>query len=73
MKKNNQREQKPKRYERLQGNEWDLVKDNFRLLYTYESDKGNIKGIYTNGKDKVSHWMTEEEKEKYLANKKEER
>lgn len=71
--KNNEREQKPKRYERLQGQEWDLVKDNFRLLYTYESDKGNIKGIYTNGKDRVAHWMDEKEKQEYLANKKEEK
>ena len=33
-----------------------------KLLYTYESDKGNIKGIYTDGKNKYSHWMDEEEK-----------
>lgn len=72
MNNNSNREQKPKRYERLQGKEWNLVKDNFKLLYTYESDKGNIKGIYTNGKERVSHWMTEEEKAEYLANKKEE-
>lgn len=65
------REQKPKRYERFQGAEWDAIKDNFRLLYTYESDKGNIKGIYTNGKDKVSHWMNEAEKAEYLKNKEE--
>lgn len=71
MKNSSEREQKPKRYERLQGKEWDLVKDNFKLLYTYESDKGNIKGIYTNGKDRVSHWMNEDEKKEYLANKEE--
>ena len=35
---------------------------NFKLLYTYKSDRRNIKGIYTDGKIKVSHWMTEEEK-----------
>lgn len=71
-KNSKEREQKSKRYERLQGNEWDAVKDNMKLLYVYTSEKGNIKGIYTNGKERVSHWMTEEEKEKYLANKKEE-
>lgn len=72
MNKNSEaREQKPKRYERLQGKEWDLVKDNFRLLYTYKSDKGNIKGIYTNGVEKVSHWMNEDEKAEYLGNKEE--
>lgn len=69
-KNNNAKEQKPKRYERLQGVEWDAVKDNFKLLYVYTSDKGNIKGIYTNGKDRISHWMNEEEKAEYLANKK---
>lgn len=65
------REQKPKRYQRLQGKEWDLVRDNFKLLYTYKSDKGNIKGIYTNGKEKISHWMDEYEKAEYLKNKEE--
>lgn len=73
MKNDNQKEQKPKRYQRLQGTEWDLVKHNFKLLYTYKSDKGNIKGIYTNGEDKISHWMNDKEKQEYLANKKEER
>lgn len=53
-------------YQRLQGKEWHLVKNNFILLYTYKSDKGNIKGIYTNGKIKISHWMNEDEKNKYL-------
>ena len=61
---------KPK-YKRLQGAEWDLVKDNFKLLYTYKSDKGNIKGIYSNGVDKVSHWMDEKEKQEYLDSQKE--
>ena len=42
--KNNEKELQPKRYERLQGEEWDKVKDNMKLLYTYTSDKGNIKG-----------------------------
>lgn len=72
MNNNSNREQKPQRYKRYQDVEWDLIKDNFKLLYTYKSDKGNIKGIYTDGKVKISHWMTEEEKSKYLANKKEE-
>ena len=66
-------ELKPKRYQRLQGEQWNLVKKNFKLLYTYKSDNGNIKGIYTDGKDRISHWMSEKEKEQYLANKKEEK
>lgn len=57
---------KPQKYKRLQGQEWDLVKANFNLLHTYKSDRGNIKGIYTNGVDKVAHWMDEEEKKAYL-------
>lgn len=65
------REQKPKRYQRLQGDEWNLVKDNFKLLYTYTSDNGNIKGIYTNGKDRIAHWMNDAEKKEYLATKEE--
>lgn len=74
MDKNSEvREQKPKRYQRLQGKEWDLVRDNFKLLYAYKSDKGNIKGIYTNGKERVSHWMNDYEKKEYLANNKEEK
>lgn len=67
MEKN--KEQKPQRYKRYQGAEWDLIKDNFKLLYTYKSDKGNIKGIYTDGEIKVSHWMNEEEKKEYLSRK----
>lgn len=66
-------ELKPKRYQRLQGEQWNSVKKNFKLLYTYKSDNGNIKGVYTDGKDRISHWMSEEEKEEYLANKKEEK
>lgn len=69
--KANEHEQAPKKYERLQGIAWDLVKDNMKLLYVFESDRGNIKGIYTDGKDKFSHWMEEEEKQKYLESKKE--
>lgn len=68
-KMSNQREQKPKRYERLQGAAWHSVKDTMKLLYTYESDKGNIKGIYTDGKNKYSHWMDEDEKEFYKQSK----
>ena len=55
-----------KKYQRLQGNEWHNIKNSFRLLYTYKSYKGNIKGIYTDGKTKISHWMNEEEKTYYL-------
>lgn len=72
MSKNSEvKEQKPKRYERLQGKEWDLVRDNFKLLYTYKSDKGNIKGIYTDGKSKISHWLNDSEKAEYLKSKEE--
>lgn len=67
MEKN--KEQKPQRYKRYQDVEWDLIKDNFRLLYTYKSDRENIKGIYTDGEIKVSHWMNEEEKKEYLSRK----
>lgn len=67
MKNNNEKELQPKRYERLQGDEWNKVKGNYKLLYTYTSDKGNIKGIYQeiNGKKRVSHWLNEEEKKAY--------
>ena len=64
---------KPRKYKRLQGQEWDLVKANFALLYTYKSDNGNIKGIYTNGVDKVAHWMDEEEKKAYLEKERKEK
>ena len=67
MEKN--KEQKPQRYKRYQDVEWDLIKDNFKLLYTYKSDNGNIKGIYTDGEIKVSHWMNEEEKKESLSRK----
>lgn len=67
MEKN--KEKKPQRYKRYQDVEWDLIKDNFKLLYTYKSDNGNIKGIYTDGEIKVSHWMNEEEKKEYLSRK----
>lgn len=67
MEKN--KEKKPQRYKRYQDVEWDLIKDNFKLLYTYKSDNGNIKGIYTDGEIKVSHWMNEEEKKEYLNRK----
>ena len=50
------------KFQRLQGNDWHLVKNSFRLLYTYKSDNGNIKGIYTDGKTKISHWLNDEEK-----------
>ena len=65
--KNNEKELQPKRYERLQGEEWDEVKDNMKLLYTYTSDKGNIKGMYleTKTKKRVAHWLNEEEKKLY--------
>lgn len=55
-----------KKFQRLQGNDWHLVKNSFRLLYTYKSDNGNIKGIYTDGKTKISHWLNDEEKTDYL-------
>ena len=67
MEKN--KEKKPQRYKRYKDVEWDLIKDNFKLLYTYKSDNGNIKGIYTDGQIKVSHWMNEEEKKEYLSRK----
>lgn len=67
MEKN--KEKKPQRYKRYQDVEWDLIKDNFKLLYTYKSDNGNIKGIYTDGEIKISHWMNEEEKKEYLSRK----
>lgn len=67
MEKNNEKELQPKRYERLQGEEWHKVKGNMKLLYTYTSDKGNIKGIYqdVNTKKRVAHWLDEEEKKQY--------
>ena len=55
-----------KKYKRLQGKEWHKVKNSFRLLYTYKNDNGNIKGIYTNGKIKIVHWLNNEEKINYL-------
>lgn len=55
-----------KKYQRLQGKEWHKVKNSFRLLYTYKNDNGNIKGIYTNGKIKIVHWLNDEEKTDYL-------
>lgn len=55
-----------KKYQRLQGKNWHLVKNSFRLLYTYMSNSGNIKGIYTDGKTKIGHWMNEDEKADYL-------
>ena len=60
-----------KKYQRLQGKEWHKVKNSFILLYTYKSDKGNIKGIYTNGKINISHWMNEDEKNDYTQSVKE--
>lgn len=53
---------------RLQGKEWHKEKDKYRLLYTYTSDRGNIKGVYQeiDGKKRVGHWMNNEEKEEYL-------
>ena len=57
-----------KKYQRLQGKDWHKVKNSFRLLYTYKSDNSNIKGIYTDGKIKISHWMNEDEKTNYLKN-----
>lgn len=68
--KNNQNESS-KKYIRLQGADWDAVRDNMKLLYTYKSDKGNIKGIYTDGKKKYSHWMNDYEKQEYLSNREE--
>lgn len=55
-----------KKYQRLQGKEWHKTKNSFRLLYTYKSDNGNIKGIYTDGKIKIVHWLNDEEKTDYL-------
>lgn len=63
--KNNQN-YKPKKYDRVQDEEWENIKGSMKLLYVYKSDKGNIKGIYSDGKRKVSHWMTEEERDFYL-------
>ena len=60
-----------KKYQRLQGEDWHSIKNNFRLLYVYRSDNGNIKGIYTNGKIKISHWLNDEEKADYLQRLKE--
>ena len=54
------------KYRRLQGNDWHKVKNSFRLLYTYKSDNGNIKGIYTNNKYNIVHWLNDEEKTDYL-------
>lgn len=67
MKKNNEKELQRKKYERLQGEEWAEVKDDMKLLYTYTSDKGNIKGIYVNTKTKqrVSHWLNDNEIKAY--------
>ena len=62
----NERELKPKKYRRIQGSEWEEIKNDYKLLYTFKSEKGNIKGIYGNKKEKVSHWMTEDEKNEYL-------
>lgn len=70
MEKNNSsNEQKPKRYERLQGAAWDVVKDTMKLLYVYESSRGNVKGVYTDGKNRYSHWMNDDEKKFYKNNK----
>lgn len=55
-----------KKYQRLQGKEWYKVKNSFRLLYAYKNDKGNIKGIYIDGKIKIVHWLNDEEKTDYL-------
>ena len=55
-----------KKYRRLQGKNWHLVKNSFRLLYTYKSDNGNIKGIYTNDEYNIVHWLNDEEKTDYL-------
>lgn len=52
-------------YQRLQGKNWHKVKNSFKLLYSYKNDNGNIKGIYTNGKTKISHWLNNEEKADY--------
>ena len=54
------------KFQRLQGNDWHLVKNSFRLQYYDKSDNGNIKGIYTDGKIKISHWLNDEEKTDYL-------
>lgn len=55
-----------KKYQRLQGKNWHLVKNSFRLLYAYMSGNGNIKGIYTNDKYNIVHWMNDDEKTDYL-------
>ena len=53
---------------RLQGKNWHQEKDKYRLLYTYTSDRGNIKGVYQeiDGKKREGHWMNNEEKQAYL-------
>lgn len=55
-----------KKYQRLQCKEWHKVRNSFKLLYTYKNDNGNIKGIYTDGKIKIVHWLNNEEKTDYL-------
>lgn len=54
------------KYRRLQGKKWHLVKNSFRLLYAYKNDNGNIKGIYTNNKYNIVHWLNDEEKKDYF-------
>lgn len=34
-----------KKFQRLQGNDWHLVKNSFRLLYTYKNDNDKITSL----------------------------
>lgn len=54
---------------RLQGQDWTKVRDKMTLVDTFINPKGNIRGIYTDGKNLYTHWMSDYEKEKFLKNK----
>ncbi len=50
-----------KKLQRLQGAEWYKVKDSMTLLSVTESLKGNLCGIYTDGKRNYVHWLNDAE------------
>ena len=52
--------------QRLQGSEWHLMKNSLKLISNSISYNGNIRGIYTDGKNKYSHWLNDKEKEEYF-------
>lgn len=56
---------KKKKLRRLQGAEWHKVKNSMRLLSVTESLKGNLCGIYTDGKKEYVHWLNNEEIKTY--------